>query len=227
MFPISDSIKSGKIPFITLLIIALNAFVFYQQLLPGGEGFTLQYALIPSSINFLDPTTLLPFFTSIFLHGGFFHIFSNMWFLWIFGDNVEAHIGKIRYVFLFVLSGLIGNLAQFLFFPGSSIPMLGASGAVSGILGSYFALFPGSKIKTFLFLFFFITVSEIPAVIYIFYWFVIQVFSGVASLPFAFATGGIAFWAHVAGFLTGLILTRNFVSKRSKFNNVIEGEIVE
>jgi len=226
MFPISDSHKSNKIPFVTLAIIAANIFIFYQQLIaPDSDAFTLRYALTPSAINFLVPSTLTTFATSIFLHGGFFHIASNMWFLWIFGDNVEAHLGRIKYVMLYLASGIIGSLAQFILNPALDIPMLGASGAVSGVLGSYFILFRGSQIKTFIVLFFYVTITEIPAVIYIFYWFILQLFSGIASLPFASATGGIAFWAHVGGFVTGLILTRRF--KQTTKSNIIEGEIVE
>ena len=225
MFPISDSAKSGRIPLITLAIILVNAFVFYEQItVPNQEAFIFQYALIPSSINLLNPQTLLPFITSMFLHGGFFHILSNMWFLWIFGDNVEARLGVIKFTFLYLLAGTIGNLSQFMLTPNSDIPMLGASGAVSGVLGSYFVLFPSSNIRTFLFMFFFVTVTEIPAVIYIFYWFAIQLFSGIVSLPFTFATGGIAFWAHVGGFLTGLILARDWKSRGRQ--DIIEGELV-
>ena len=226
MFPISDSHKSNKIPFVTLAIIATNIFVFYKQLtLPDGDAFTLKYSLIPSNIDLLIPETLTTFITSMFLHGGFFHILSNMWFLWIFGDNVEAHLGRIKYIFLYMVAGLVGNIFQFLLMPDSNIPMLGASGAVSGIFGSYMVLFPYSRIKTLLLLFFFVSVTEIPAMIYIFYWFIIQLFSGIASLPFTFATGGIAFWAHVGGFLSGLILTRRF--RQPAKTNIIEGEIVE
>ena len=123
-----------------------------------------------------------------------------------------------------MVAGLVGNVFQFLLMPGSNIPMLGASGAVSGVLGSYFILFPRSQIKTFVILFFYVTVAQIPAVIYIFYWFIIQLFSGIASLPFTFATGGIAFWAHVGGFLTGLLLTRGW--KNRGRTDIIEGEIV-
>ena len=225
MFPISDSHKSNKVPFITLSIIAANIFVFYQLLTtPNQEAFIFEYALIPTSVNFLSPQTLISFVTSIFLHGGFFHILSNMWFLWIFGDNVEARLGIIKFALLYLLAGITGNFAQYLLTPASNIPMLGASGAVSGILGSYFILFPSSNIRTFIFMFFFVTVTEIPAVIYIFYWFIIQLFSGIASLPFAFATGGIALWAHVGGFLTGLVLARNWKPKNRQ--DIIEGEIV-
>ncbi len=225
MFPISDSAKSGRIPLVTLAIILANAYVFYQQItVSNQESFIFQYALVPSSVNLLNPQTLIPFITSTFLHGGFFHILSNMWFLWIFGDNVEARLGIIKFALLYLAAGIAGNFAQFILTPGSDIPMLGASGAVSGVLGSYFILFPSSSIKTFLFMFFFVTITKIPAVIYIFYWFVIQLFSGIISLPLTFAAGGIAFWAHVGGFVSGLIITRRF---RMKKTEIIEGEIIE
>src|SRR3990167_9857317 len=115
MFPISDSHKSNKIPFVTLAIIAANIFIFYQQLIaPDSDAFTLRYALTPSAINFLVPSTLTTFATSIFLHVGFFHIASNMWFLWIFGDNVEARLGIIKFALLYMVAGLVGNIFQFL-----------------------------------------------------------------------------------------------------------------
>jgi membrane associated rhomboid family serine protease len=149
-----------------------------------------------------------------------------MWFLWVFGDNIEAHLGKIKYLLLFLASGVAGNIAQFAFISGSNIPMLGASGAVSGVLGAYAVLFPGSRIKSLVVLLFFISIAEIPAVIYIFYWFFLQFLSGVVSLPLASTTGGVAFWAHVGGFLTGLYLARRFKPVMRK-PGVIEGELVD
>jgi len=225
MFPISDSIKSARFPLITLVIIAINIYVFYLELTSGNQNaFISQYALTPARVNFLDPNSLSYFITSLFLHGGFIHILSNMWFLWVFGDNVEAHFGKIKYTLLFLASGIGGNFLQYLINPTSTIPMLGASGAISGILASYLVLFPSARIKTFLVLFFFITITEIPAMIYIFYWFFIQFLSGIASLPLDYQ-GGVAFWAHVGGFVTGYILANKF--KRSASDKeFIEGEIV-
>jgi membrane associated rhomboid family serine protease len=149
-----------------------------------------------------------------------------MWFLWVFGDNVEAHLGKIKYLALYLITGIAGNLLQYVFVSDSTIPMLGASGAVSGILGSYVIFFPGSRIKSILILFFYITVTEIPAIIYIFYWFAIQVLSGFASLPVAQQTGGVAFWAHVGGFISGLVLARR-LNQRDKHSGVIDGELIE
>lgn len=214
MFPLSDSIKARKFPFINLLLIAITVFVFLQQVLsPNIEEFVGQFALIPANINFSDYNTLSPFVTAIFLHGGFLHILSNMWFLWIFGDNVEAALGSFLFFILYFFAGVIGNFAQYLLMPNSSIPMLGASGAVAGVLGAYFILFPYAKIKTLVILFAFITVAEIPAPFMLGYWFVLQLISGAAALPFSMNTGGIAFWAHIGGFIAGVIIAK-FVGSR-------------
>ncbi len=225
MFPISDSARTGKIPFITIGIIVINVLVFIQQLNPEYETLIIEnYALIPSLINFLDPYSLIPFVTAQFLHGGFFHILSNMWFLWVFGDNVEIHLGRIKYLLLYLMTGIFGFLAQYAVNPTSDIPMVGASGAVSGLLAAYLVLFPSSKIKSLVFIFFFITFADIPAVIYIVFWFIIQVFSGISSLSANTSAGGIAFWAHVAGFISGIFITRFF--KKIGPKPYIEGEIV-
>lgn len=206
MFPLSDSIPAGRFPFLTLFIILLTAYVFVQELLaPDQIAFLNQNALIPSMVNFSQLNTLLPFITAIFLHGGFLHIISNMWFLWVFGDNVEDHLTPIFALLLYITAGIAGNLAQYFLMPDSPIPMLGASGAVAGILGCYYVLFPHSKIRTLVFIFFFVTIIEISAPIMLGYWFILQLISGAVSLPFSGDQGGIAFWAHVAGFIVGII----------------------
>lgn len=225
MFPISDSVKSKKIPFITIFIVVLNIFVFAQMLLGGTEQFIAQYALVPSQVNFLEVRSLLQFVTSIFLHGGFFHIFSNMWFLWVFGDNVEERIGRIKYLSLFLATGIAGALLQYILNFDSLVPMIGASGAVSGVLGAYYVLFPRHTVRSLIFAFFVITTMNVPATFYILYWFVIQLFSGVASLPSISAqSGGVAFFAHIGGFITGLLLTK-YVFARAK-KSWIEGELI-
>jgi len=226
MFPISDSVKAGKTPFITLAIIAVNVYVFVVYLLFGDtDAFVNEYALVPNKIDFLNLNTLYPLITSQFLHGGFFHIFSNMWFLWVFGDNVEDKIGRIRFVLLYLLAGIAGGILQYILNSGSSIPMLGASGAVSGILGAYYVFFPKHTIKSVVFLFFVITTINIPAGIYIFYWFIIQLFQGVASIPsLSVETGGVAFFAHVGGFGAGYLIAK-FLNKPKK--DYIEGEILD
>lgn len=227
MFPIGDVEKSNRFPFITILLIVVNVAVFFQMLLsPDPEAFVSRYGLIPQNITLFDFNTLLPFITSMFLHGGFFHIFSNMWFLWIFGDNVEERLGLIGFPILYFASGIAGGLAQYLLQPGSNIPMIGASGAVSGVLGAYFILFPHHRIRSVLFLFFIFTVVNIPAGFYLFYWFILQFFQGVASIPtLASETGGVAFMAHVGGFVTGILLALLYRNTEAK--EYIEGEIVD
>lgn len=214
MFPISDSIKADKFPFFTIGLIILTVYVFFQQLItPDPDAFIAAYTLIPSHVNFSNFATLIPFVTAIFLHGGFLHIISNMWFLWIFGDDVEAHLPRFVYFLLYFIAGIVGNFIQYILMPSSNIPMLGASGAVAGILGCYFVLFPYSKIKTVIFIFFYFTIMDISAPIMLGYWFVLQLISGAASLPFIGSQGGVAFFAHIAGFLCGVLVGTMFKSR--------------
>ncbi|OIP57090.1 MAG: rhomboid family intramembrane serine protease [Candidatus Levybacteria bacterium CG_4_10_14_0_2_um_filter_36_16] len=228
MFPLSDTHRLKGFPFVTIGLIALNVFIFIEQLTSDDPNALIsQFALIPKNVSFFNISTLTPFVTSIFLHGGFLHIAANMWFLWIFGDNIELEIGRIRYLLLFIFAGIFGNVMQYLFLSASPIPMIGASGAVSGILGAYAVIFPRNKIKTLLPLLFIFTVVQVPALFYTVYWFVIQLFSGIFSLPFAFQTGGVAFWAHIGGFLTGVWFVRKFPYIKSSNTEIIEGEIVE
>lgn len=216
MFPLSDSHPAGRFPVINIILIAATIFVFIQQLLTANpEGFISQYALIPSLINFSNLQTLFPFVSAIFLHGGFLHIISNMWFLWVFGDNVEGHFGFLVFPIVYFLSGIVGNGLQYILMPSSSIPMLGASGAVAGVLGAYYVLFPHAKIKTVVPFFGFASIISVPASFMLGYWFVLQVFSGAVSLPFSNETGGIAFWAHVGGFVTGVIFAKIFKSSKA------------
>lgn len=210
MFPISDSVRSKRFPIINFVIIIFTGYVFYLQLV-NPEVFTYTYALVPGRVDFSDVTTLLPFVTSIFLHGGWLHIITNMWFLWIFGDNVEGALGHFCYLLLYLASGVIGGLAQYFFISDADIPMLGASGAVAGVLGAYFLFFPHHKIKTFIPIFGFITFTNISAYVMLGYWFVLQIFSGAMSYQVSGTDeGGVAFWAHVGGFLTGLMIGRLF-----------------
>ena len=207
MFPITDSIKSKKSKIITILIILANIFVFYLELTSfDSNAFINKYSLIPNTVNFKAFSSLVPFVTAMFLHGGFLHIATNMLFLWVFGGGVEGYFGGFLFLLVYLLSGVIGNLTEYSLMSTSSIPMLGASGAIAGILGSYFVLFPYSKIKTLLFLFFFVTLVDIPAPFILGYWFLLQVVSGTFSLITP-QSGGIAFFAHVGGFATGIIFT--------------------
>ncbi len=225
MIPISDSVKSLKFPLFNLAIIALNIYVFYLMLTsPDIEAFINTFALIPAQVNFSDTNSLIPFVTSIFLHGGFLHIASNMLFLWVFGDNIESHFGKLWYLMIFFISGIAGGLAQYIFNPDSQIPMLGASGAVSGILGAYYVSHPHAKIRSIVFIFFFVTILKVPASIYILYWFGLQVLSGFLSIGEG-DVGGIAFWAHVGGFIAGVVLAK--IGNKEYHEGIIEGEFEE
>lgn len=207
MIPISDSISSRRFPLLNIGLILATIYVFFLQITSvNPDAFIFTYALVPALVNPSDSSTWYPFITAMFLHGGFLHIISNMLFLWVFGDNVEDHFGWLFFLPVYFLSGIIGNVAQYMLMPTSEIPMLGASGAVAGMLGAYYVLFPHSKIKTIIPFFGFFTVAEIPAPFMLGYWFLLQVISGAVSLPMMGSeSGGIAFFAHVGGFVTGLL----------------------
>lgn len=223
MFPLRDSQNTRIFPLVTYLIIAANVVVFLIELAtPNSAKFIDKYALIPAKINLVNIFSLFPLITSQFLHAGFLHIISNMWFLKIFGDNVEERLGGILFLIVYLVSGTIGGLLQYISFSSLTIPMLGASGAVAGILGAYLVFFPRHKIETLIPFGFYITTAKISASFMLVYWFAIQLFSGFGSVVSA-QTGGIAFWAHVGGFAFGWIVAKLFVSK----SNAIEGEIID
>jgi membrane associated rhomboid family serine protease len=206
MFPISDSIKAARFPFLNLVLIGVNVYVFYLEITSSNvDSFIQTFSLIPANVHLNNPVTLIPFITGMFLHGGFMHIISNMWFLKVFGDNVEGHMNPLTFLLLYFGAGTAGFLVQYLTMPTSSIPMLGASGAVAGILGAYFVLFPHSRVRTFVPIFFFFTLLTIPAVFMLGYWFVLQLLSGFGTLGQPVNQGGIAFWAHIVGFIVGMV----------------------
>jgi len=204
MFPISDVIPSRTVPFVTVGLIIVNALVFlYMLALPDGalEGFVQTYAVIPAW--FSVPTL----FTSQFLHAGWMHIIGNMLYLWIFGDNVEDRLGHVRFLIFYLGAGAVAAILQVVFNPFSSVPMLGASGAIAGVMGAYFVLYPQSRVLTAIFIVIFFDVVEIPAVFFLGIWFLMQLLSGVGSLGVTSAGGGgTAFWAHVGGFVVGVAI---------------------
>jgi membrane associated rhomboid family serine protease len=208
MFPLSDDAKTSRFPWMMWLLILINGYVFVQELMaPNIDAFTAQYALIPSHVHLNDYLTMIPFVTAIFLHGGFLHILSNMWFLFIFGDNVEGALNPFGFLLLFLISGIAGNALQYAVMPNSTIPMIGASGAIAGVLGCYYILFPHARVKTLIFLFFFVTILDIAAPLMLGYWFILQLISGAGSIGQMNADqGGIAFFAHIAGFIIGLLV---------------------
>ena len=218
MLPLKDNYNSGKFPFWTVAIILLNIYIFYLELTSfSPDAFILKFSLIPSNVGILSPGSFLPFITSQFLHAGFIHIISNMLFLWVFGKNVEHAFGFFSFPFFYLFSGIAAGLTQYALTPGNPIPMLGASGAVAGVLGAYFALYPNNKIKTLVLIFIFITVIDIPAWILLFYWFITQLFSGVAAISVNSGAGGIAFLPHVGGFLFGWLTATFALSKRDSY----------
>lgn len=217
MIPIRDTIRSRKFPVVTVTFIAMNILVFlYQASLPREalDALVRLYGVIPARDlpRLLDHpfslTTYVPFVTAMFLHGGWFHVLGNMLYLWVFGDNVEDSMGRGMYVVFYLLVGFAGSLAHILANPSASIPTIGASGAVAGVLGAYFISFPRSRVLTLLPLFFIFTLVEIPAVLFLILWFGMQLLSGVASLAVTGET--VAWWAHVGGFLSGALLIRLF-----------------
>jgi membrane associated rhomboid family serine protease len=203
MFPLSDVIPSRTPPIVTIGFIAINVLVFVHELLLPPEAleeFMLRYALIPAWFSW--PTV----FTSMFLHAGFWHVVPNMLYLWIFGDNVEDRLGHARYLAFYLMAGVVAALAQRAINPYSTVPMVGASGAIAGVMGAYFVLYPQSRVLAAVFVLIFFDVVEIPAIFFLGLWFLLQLLSGVGSLATNAAGGGVAFFAHVGGFVAGLIV---------------------
>jgi membrane associated rhomboid family serine protease len=204
MIPLRDVIPSRTTPGVTITLIVLNVFVYlFGLMLPerSRDAFIVAFGLIPAYFS------LFNVLTSMFVHGGFAHLAGNMLFLWIFGDNVEDRLGHLRFVFFYVACGVAAALAQTLLQPNSLIPMVGASGAIAGVMGAYLVLYPHSRV---LMLFPFpVFLFELPAVVFLAIWFVVQFLNGINQLPVFerdAISGGVAFWAHVMGFVSGLIL---------------------
>ncbi|KJS84343.1 MAG: protease [Peptococcaceae bacterium BICA1-8] len=221
MIPLRDTVKSQSFPIINTTIIILNILIFFgESSLTDMELSELLYrfGLIPSWFLYTVEMggyveAVIPMITSIFLHGGWLHIISNMLFLWVFGDNVEDKVGHLKYIFFYLTVGVIANIAQIMANPGSAVPIIGASGAVAGVLGAYYISFPRAKVLALIPIFFFFTLMEVRASLFIVFWFVLQVFNGVFSLT---AVGNsVAWWAHIGGFLGGFILIR-FFKKQQK-----------
>lgn len=206
MIPLKDDVPSYTFPYVTLFIIALNIFVFTYQLtlgVRGTESFIYRTAAIPYEImNLTDirPRSVVPppltLFTAMFVHGGVLHLAGNMLFLWIFGDNIEDALGHFKFILFYLGSGVVASMAHIWMEPSSTLPMIGASGAIAGVLGAYFLLFPRAKVLTLVFLVFFINIVRLPAVIFLGLWFLFQILSSGSG-------GGIAWYAHIGGFVAG------------------------
>ncbi|MGB6484126.1 MAG: rhomboid family intramembrane serine protease [Candidatus Acidiferrales bacterium] len=223
MIPLKNLRPRTHFPSVTLALIIANFAVFFYQLTLSQralQAFITTYSLIPARVqlalagsHFTLAQAFVPFFTSMFLHAGWLHIIGNMWFLWLFGGNVEDRLGHIPYLGFYFVCGLGAGTAQTLFSLGSTIPSLGASGAIAGVLGAYIIFFPSSEILTLVTLFFWWFFARLPAVLFIGLWFLVQFLSGVSSLGSA-AQGGVAWWAHVGGFLLGMLLVSGMRRKQ-------------
>lgn len=220
MFPLYDSSHKDSFPLVNYAIIILNIFVFYVQISsPNFERFVYQYGFIPQQFNLFNFEEYGLILTSMFMHGGFWHIISNLWFLHIFGDNVEDRMGHFWYAIFYISAGIIATLTQYVLDMGSSIPLVGASGAISGVAGAYFLLFRNSKVKSLIISGFYVTTANLPVWLFLGYWFAIQILSGFATFD-PNAQGGVAWFAHIGGFLFGLFISL-FMRKDNRSHDIM------
>ncbi len=203
MFPIGDDNSSRRtFPLVTYALIALNVLFFFVEL-SGGDAFIGKWAFVPSRFLANPFGDFMTLFTSMFMHAGWVHLGGNMLYLWIFGDNVEDRFGHTKFIVFYLLCGIAATFAQLAFSTGSNVPNLGASGAIAGVLGAYIVMFPKGKVRVLQGL----QVIQVPALIVIGFWIVLQFFSGIGSIMTTEETGGVAYMAHIGGFLAGLVLT--------------------
>jgi len=213
MIPIRDNIPSSRFPAVTLSIIVLNTFVFLHELRLGPhlQDWMLEYGIVPLRYTSAEVARLFTFkeqifaiFSSMFLHGGWLHLIGNMWFLWLFGDNVEDRLGHARYAALYLAAGVAAALLHIYTNPNSGVPTVGASGAIAGVMGAYFRFYPFARVETLIPPFFFGPTFILPAVLFLGWWFLLQFFNGALSLSaHTHSFSGVAWWAHVGGFLFG------------------------
>ena len=217
MFPLKDHTPRWSFPGVTLVLILANVAIFLYQFSLAStspqamHSFVMTFGAIPARVGAAmsgDYSLVMgvgPLLTSIFLHGGWMHLIGNMWFLWVFGDNIEDELGHGVYLIFYIISGLMASVVHILMSPSSNIPIVGARGAIAGVMGAYMIRFPMSRVVTLIPLFIIFTTIELPAFVLLLYWFGIQFFSGAMTLNEA-SSGGVAWWAHVGGFLTGIVL---------------------
>jgi len=215
MFPLRDTQPSYSKPVVTICLIAVNILVFLFEFSLDDYSrnqFIAVHGLTPDNFSVLN------IFTSMFLHGGWLHVLGNMWFLWIFGDNIEDILGHGKYLVFYLLCGVVAALTQTYMNLDSRVPMVGASGAIAGVMGAYMVKFPRSRIETLVFIVIFITRIDVPAWLMLIYWFAVQFFNGVGSIGYSQASqGGTAFFAHVGGFLAGIALV-NVMGARERYS---------
>src|SRR5882672_9501093 len=235
MFPIRDTIPGRNPPIATWLLILVNGLVFLLEL--GMPERTLQqffylFGIVPARFSHpewaaaigLPIDTYWPFLTSMFLHGGWMHIIGNMWTLWIFGDNVEDRMGPLRFVCFYLLCGLAAGLVHWFTNPDSTLPTVGASGAIAGVLGAYFFLFPYARVIVLVPVLFLPFFFELPAVTYLGFWILTQIFTGTLALGQPGDVGGVAWWAHVGGFAAGILLQFLFVKRKAAYRRLSRDE---
>jgi len=224
MIPFKDDNPTHIFPFVTIAIIVLNTIVLFMQITSpyGQQKIAFSYGAIPNFLLTFDTYQpihpLLTVFTSMFMHGGILHLGGNMLYLWIFGNNIEDKLGHFRFIIFYILCGVIAAYSHALADPASQTPMIGASGAVAGILGAYLLLFPHARIHTLVFFGFFVDVIRLPAILVIGFWIVLQFINGMISKGFA-GQGGVAWFAHIGGFLAGFLLIKLFLKiKKKRYN---------
>jgi len=223
MIPLRDTVRYRYFPIINWILIAITTlvFLFELSLRPAGLFRLISlFGLVPYRLHLNQPLLLLSnplplitLYTSMFLHNGWFHFLSNVWVLHVFGNNVEDRMGPGRYLVFYTLSGIAANLVQALLFPSSTIPAIGASGAIAGVMGAYFLYYPRARITTLIPILLIPWFIEVPAIIYLGFWFISQLFSGFLSLGIS-GGAGIAWWAHTGGFLFGLVFARRLAARR-------------
>ena len=214
MIPLRALLTRNSTPVMTLTLIAINTLLFLFEMaqpLYLRNAFIDHYALIPDSLR------LSTFVTSMFLHGGWLHLIGNMWFLWVFGSHIEDAMGSGRFLLFYLISGVASAIVQFLINIGSPVPTIGASGAIAGVMGAFLILYPRVRVVSLIFLFIFITTYDIPAAFMLLYWFGLQLLSGLSSLASVTQAQGIAWFAHVGGFLAGILLIRLFAVNRRRY----------
>lgn len=234
MIPIRDDTPRFSTPYVTYFLIITNVLVFIYELMIGAQSeaalssFISEFGIVPrvdvailTGSTHLSPTAaIIPIFTSMFLHGSWLHIIGNMWVLWIFGDNIEDYLGHFKYLIFYFASGLGAALLHIALNLNSRMPSVGASGAIAGVMGAYFVLYPKARVLTVVPLIFFFTFWRLPAWIVLGYWFLVQFLSGAATAIAATSqtTGGVAFWAHVGGFVTGIVLIKVLPPRVRRFS---------
>jgi membrane associated rhomboid family serine protease len=227
MLPIKDDQPRYSTPYVNSFLIGINILIFFFQWIQMASDpraaalFERQFAEVPGHLaaflagspRYTLPQVVIPFFTSMFLHASWTHVLGNMWFLWIFGDNVEDYLGHFKYLVFYLLAGLLAMSTQVAIYPHSNVPTVGASGAIAGVLGAYFLLYPRARVLTW----FFVFVLYLPAWVVLGEWFVLQFVSGAATLSAAQGDmGGVAFWAHIGGFISGMVMIKLFPERRRR-----------